>query len=73
MVQLQAAKRSSAFPFDAAVVQALTRLEFKSPVTFLVGENGTGKSLLLEPLDSHGLSRSHHSEPGGAAHSRGRV
>jgi predicted ATPase len=56
MVQLQAielppaAKRSSDFSFDAAVVQALTRLEFKSPVTFLMGENGTGKSLLLESL-----------------------
>ena len=29
---------------------AMERLEFKKPVTFLVGENGTGKSTLLEAI-----------------------
>jgi len=38
------AKKRSGFPFNAAVVQAMTRLDFSTPVTFFVGENGTGKS-----------------------------
>lgn len=31
-------------------LRALERLDFDEPVTFLVGENGTGKSTLLEAL-----------------------
>ncbi|MBQ8640460.1 MAG: AAA family ATPase [Lachnospiraceae bacterium] len=31
-------------------ISGLERLEFKKPVTFLVGENGTGKSTLLEAV-----------------------
>jgi predicted ATPase len=38
------------FPWDLAVVRAIDRLEFTTPVTFLVGENGTGKSTLLEAI-----------------------
>ncbi|MGH9137403.1 MAG: AAA family ATPase [Acidimicrobiales bacterium] len=38
------------FPFDLAAVHALADLRFDAPATFLVGENGTGKSTLLEAL-----------------------
>lgn len=38
------------FPFCLAAVRNLERLPFHSKVTFLVGENGTGKSTLLEAL-----------------------
>jgi len=38
------------FPFNLPVVQTLEELSFTSPVTFFVGENGTGKSTLLESI-----------------------
>lgn len=38
------------YPFNLPVVQNLTNLTFHPDVTFLVGENGTGKSTLLEAL-----------------------
>lgn len=41
------------YPFTLPVVQYLARaggLEFEEPVTFLVGDNGTGKSTLIEGL-----------------------
>lgn len=38
------------FPFDVPCIAALERLELTAPVTLLVGENGTGKSTLLEGL-----------------------
>lgn len=39
-----------AYPFSLPVIRQLGRLEFCAPVTVLVGENGTGKSTLLEAL-----------------------
>jgi predicted ATPase len=38
------------WPFDLAAVRALAQLDLTAPVTFLVGENGTGKSTLIEGL-----------------------
>jgi len=38
------------YPFNIEVLQKTARLEFSSAVTFFVGENGTGKSTLLEAL-----------------------
>lgn len=35
---------------EIEALQGLDYLEFKNPVTFLVGENGTGKSTLLEAI-----------------------
>lgn len=40
----------SAFPFNMPAISALDTLSFEKPVTFLVGENGTGKSTLLEAI-----------------------
>ncbi|WP_375103938.1 AAA family ATPase [Paenibacillus sp. RS8] len=38
------------YPFYLPAVRTLDRLIFQKPVTFLVGENGTGKSTLLEGI-----------------------
>src|SRR6266478_3082533 len=38
------------FPYSLPVLRSLHRLPFHPRVTFLVGENGTGKSTLLEAL-----------------------
>ncbi len=40
----------SEFPFTVPAIHTLETLEFTSPVTFLVGENGSGKSTVLEAL-----------------------
>ncbi len=39
-----------AFPYTVAVIASLQEVEFSAPVTFLVGENGSGKSTFLETL-----------------------
>lgn len=38
------------FPFTLEIVKSLHELHFSSPVTFLVGENGSGKSTVLETI-----------------------
>ena len=38
------------YPFTLDVIKNLTELEFASPVTFFVGENGSGKSTVLEAI-----------------------
>ncbi len=40
----------SGYPLDIPVISNLTSLEFTRSVTFFVGENGTGKSTLLEAI-----------------------
>lgn len=40
----------SGFPFSVPAVQQLTEIEFTCPVTFFVGENGSGKSTVLEAI-----------------------
>ena len=41
---------SDAFPFSVDTIRHLTEIELTSPVTFFVGENGSGKSTVLEAL-----------------------
>jgi predicted ATPase len=41
---------ASEFPLTLPLVQSLSSLKLTSPVTFLVGENGSGKSTILEAL-----------------------
>ena len=38
------------FPFGLSFLQTLDRIEFITPVTILVGENGSGKSTFLEAI-----------------------
>ena len=38
------------YPFNIPTLRGTSELTFKSPVTFFVGENGTGKSTLLKAL-----------------------
>ena len=40
----------SKYPFNIEIIKNLEELELTSPVTFLVGENGIGKSTLIELL-----------------------
>jgi predicted ATPase len=42
--------RPKDFPFNLPVVAGWETLEFSSPVTMLVGENGSGKSTVIESL-----------------------
>jgi len=41
---------STQFPFNIPSVQELEKIEFHPKLTFLIGENGTGKSTILEAL-----------------------
>ena len=38
------------YPFSVPAIRHLTALTFDAPVTFFVGENGYGKSTLLEAI-----------------------
>jgi predicted ATPase len=38
------------YPFNLPLLRGLDEMRFNAPVTFFVGENGTGKSTLLEAL-----------------------
>lgn len=40
----------SRYPFTIPAIAGLDELEMEKPVTFLIGENGTGKSTLLEAI-----------------------
>jgi predicted ATPase len=47
----------AAYPFSVPAIASLTHLKFTSRVTLFAGENGTGKSTLLESIAlSYGLS-----------------
>lgn len=49
-VALSAPVPHAAHPFNLPVLQTLAKIEFTAPVTFFVGENGSGKSSVLEGL-----------------------
>jgi predicted ATPase len=38
------------YPFNIPAVRAIDHFDFRQPVTFLIGENGSGKSTILEAL-----------------------
>ena len=55
MIFLRALKRSYVnklgdYPFHMPVLNELNQLNFNSPVTFLIGDNGCGKTTLLESM-----------------------
>ena len=45
-------KNITDFPFNIPLIKELDEIKFHQPVTFFVGENGTGKSTLLEAIAS---------------------
>ena len=49
-VSKKEAGRDDTFPFNVPAIKTLTRVDFRQPVTFLVGENGSGKSTFLEAV-----------------------
>ena len=49
-VHLRSLPPNPDFPFSLPLLQTLRELRFNTPVTLMVGENGTGKSTLLEGL-----------------------
>jgi predicted ATPase len=67
------------YPFTIPILRDGFSLEFTTPVTFLVGENGTGKSTLLEALawragfGTHGGSRDHQFAENADGHALGRA
>lgn len=42
--------RVTQYPFTVPIIKNLQEIQFPTPVTFFVGENGTGKSTLLEAI-----------------------
>lgn len=43
-------KAGTSFPFSIPAIRSFRTVEFASPVTFFVGENGSGKSTFMEAL-----------------------
>jgi predicted ATPase len=48
--RLAAGRGDTGFPFELPIVRSLRTLRFEVPVTLFVGENGSGKSTVLEAL-----------------------
>ena len=49
-ISLESDSLPEGYPFDVPAVQALTQLSLTSPVTLFVGENGSGKSTVIEAI-----------------------
>lgn len=43
-------EKQNSFPFNTPIIQSLENITFSHPVSFFVGENGTGKSTVLEGI-----------------------
>jgi len=43
-------KDNKGYPFSLPIVKNLKKIDFDKAITFLIGENGTGKSTLLEAI-----------------------
>ncbi len=46
----EGAKQLDSFPFSLRLIKEFSRIEFRSSMTFFVGENGSGKSTLIEAI-----------------------
>jgi predicted ATPase len=46
-------ERRDNYPFSVPAIRTLKQLEFRSRICFFAGENGTGKSTLLEAIAAH--------------------
>src|SRR5699024_3663882 len=45
-------KELTGYPYNLPIIRNFDDIQFNNPVTILVGENGTGKSTLLESIFS---------------------
>jgi len=43
-------KNTKIYPFNIPLIKNFKKISFKMPVTFIIGENGTGKSTFLEAI-----------------------
>lgn len=43
-------KNRCSYPFSIEVIKNMDSIQFHAPVTFLIGENGIGKSTLIEAI-----------------------
>ena len=43
-------KTPDSFPFSLPIIKSFKSLKFSSPITYLIGENGTGKSTFMEAI-----------------------
>ena len=43
-------KGENTFPYNLPIFKNSLKMEFKKPITFIIGDNGTGKSTLLESI-----------------------
>lgn len=50
ITNLKRKKERKAYPYNIKALRNLTELEFTNPITFIVGENGMGKSTLVEAI-----------------------
>ncbi len=50
ILEREGIENTSIYPFNIEVIKNFKELEFTSPVTFLIGENGVGKSTFIEAL-----------------------
>jgi predicted ATPase len=49
-IDISQEQKKSVYPFNVELVKNLSRIDFPSQVTFFIGENGTGKSTILEAI-----------------------
>jgi len=49
-IKVSSDKNTDVFPFNLPLFQQFDGFEFTSPITFFIGENGTGKSTILEGI-----------------------
>jgi predicted ATPase len=47
-LKLNKLQKTNDYPFSIPIIKYFKKIVFKKPVTFLIGENGTGKSTLIE-------------------------
>jgi len=49
-ISLELPETTDEYPFNVPAIRALTKIELHPAITFFIGENGTGKSTLLEAI-----------------------
>ena len=53
LIKIKSVKSIDTYPFSLDIIKNLREISFPTQVTFFIGENGTGKSTLLEAIAYH--------------------